>query len=88
LKAEAEQTGADLRVKYEDGLESLITNLEAAGKKIEELGKHGESSLEDTKRGAEKIWNENMKARLRPSGYTDGNLRQKKGVAHGTVYSI
>jgi hypothetical protein len=69
LKAEAEQTGADLRVKYEDGLESLITNLEAAGKKIEELGKRGESSLEDIKRGAEKIWNEMKKAKEKLSAY-------------------
>jgi hypothetical protein len=33
-------------------------------------------------------FSENMKARLQTVSYTDGNLRQKKGAAHGRIYSI
>lgn len=62
LSAKAKMAKADVRINYENELESLKSKRAVARSKIEELGRRGENAWEDMKDGVEKAWYEMGKA--------------------------
>ena len=60
--AKAQKAAADVRINYENELETLKKKRAAANKTFEELGRRSEGAWEEMKDGAERAWDEMSKA--------------------------
>jgi|APFre7841882724_1041349.scaffolds.fasta_scaffold45069_2 hypothetical protein len=62
LRAKAQKATADVRIDYENELESLKHKREEAHKALAALADRSESAWEEMKDGAEKVWDDMRKA--------------------------
>ena len=56
LKAQARNSAADARIKYDDQIDKLQQKVDATRGKLKELGEAGEDSWEQLKAGVEQSW--------------------------------
>jgi len=58
LKAKAQQASADVKIQYQEQIETLRTKFDATQAKLQELRTAGEGAWEDLKAGIENAWSE------------------------------
>lgn len=56
LRAEAKNSAADTRIKYEKQIEKLEQNIDATKSKLKELGEASDDAWEHLKDGVENTW--------------------------------